>query len=72
MTVAGQTINIAQSAASCRLTGDSTPSAADVQLIINEALGNVAATDDINGNGWVGVADVQTLINDVLGGACSQ
>ena len=44
---------------------------ADVQLIINEALGVAVATHDLNGDGVVNVADVQKVINAALGLSCS-
>lgn len=72
MTVAGQTINVVQGAASCNLTGDQPTSAADVQLIINEALGEIAPSDDLNSDGVVNVADVQIVIESALTQTCAK
>jgi hypothetical protein len=57
-------------AASCDINADGTTNVADVQLIINEALGVVAAVHDLNGDGVVNVADVQKVINAALGLGC--
>jgi hypothetical protein len=43
----------------------------DVQLIINEALGAAAASDDLNGDGRVNILDVQIVINAALGLPCA-
>ena len=44
---------------------------ADVQLIINEALGIIPATHDLNRDSRVNVADVQLVINAALGLGCN-
>lgn len=54
----------------CTMTGDGTPSVADVQFIVNEALGIVPANNDLNGDGVVNVADVQKVIVGVLKSGC--
>jgi hypothetical protein len=54
----------------CAITGDGTPSIADVQFIVKEALGLEPAVDDLNHDNVVNVADVQKLINAVLGLGC--
>jgi sugar lactone lactonase YvrE len=72
MTVAGQTINVAQGAASCNLTGDASTSVADVQLIISEALGAIVPTDDLNGDGVVNVGDVQVVLDAALNLGCAK
>jgi hypothetical protein len=54
----------------CDLNQDGSADVADVQIIINEALGARAAADDLNHDGVVNVADVQKLINAVLGLGC--
>jgi hypothetical protein len=56
---------------SCNVTGDSQPSVADVQQIINEALGALPAKNDLNGDGVTNVIDVQIVVNDVLGFDCT-
>jgi len=45
---------------------DGTTNVADVQAIINEALGAVPAIDDLNGDGIVNVVDVQIVTYAVL------
>jgi hypothetical protein len=40
---------------------------ADVQLIVNEGLGNAPPNHDLNNDGFVNVADVQKLINAAMG-----
>ena len=40
---------------------------ADVQLSVNEALGNAPANSDLYNDGIVNVADVQKLIDAVMG-----
>jgi hypothetical protein len=49
---------------------DQLTTVADVQLIINEALGVALAVHDLNGDGLVTVADVQIVINAALGLGC--
>lgn len=71
LTVAGQTVSVTQGAASCEVTGDMQAGVADVQFITNEALGGIAAADDLNLDGAVNVADVQIVINAVLGSNCT-
>ena len=58
-------------AVSCTPTGDGAASVADVQLEINEALGNNSAVNDLNGDGVVNVADIQIVINAVLTSVCT-
>ncbi len=55
---------------SCDIGHFGTTNVADVQLIINEALGVSPAADDLNGDGTVNVADVQIVINAALGLGC--
>jgi hypothetical protein len=54
----------------CDVTQDASPSVADVQGIINEALGVTAAIDDLNKDGVVNAPDIQIVINAVLGLGC--
>jgi hypothetical protein len=56
---------------SCDINADGSTNVADVQLIINEALGVSPATHDLNHDGAVNVADVQKVINAALGLGCS-
>ena len=43
---------------------------ADVQMLINEALGLYPAAFDRNGDGSVNVGDVLIVVNAVIRGAC--
>jgi streptogramin lyase len=54
----------------CVLTNDASPSVADVQSMVNEALGIVAATDDLNGDGVVNVVDAQLVLNAAINLGC--
>jgi hypothetical protein len=56
---------------SCDINGDGATNVADVQLIINEALGVNPPIHDLNHDGAVNVADVQKVINAALGLGCS-
>jgi len=55
----------------CDINADGDTNVADVQTIINEALGVVASTHDLNSDGIVNVADVQIGINAALGLGCN-
>ncbi len=55
----------------CDINTDGSANVADVQLIINEALGVSPPTHDLNHDGTVNVADVQKVINSALGLGCS-
>jgi uncharacterized repeat protein (TIGR01451 family) len=55
----------------CALTNDGTASVADVQKIINEALGLNMAVDDLNSDGVVNSVDVQIVINAATGLGCT-
>jgi len=52
--------------------GDATVNVADVQKIINGALGMTAPTGGLNHDGTVNVTDVQIVINAALGLGCSR
>jgi probable HAF family extracellular repeat protein len=54
----------------CAVTGDGTPSVADVQQMVREALGFASPSNDLNGDGVVNVADVQIDIQAVLSQVC--
>ena len=58
------------SISACATTGDGAPSVADVQSVINEALGTKTAVNDFNNDGAVNVVDIQTVIDAVLGLGC--
>lgn len=54
----------------CAVTLDSAPSVADLQQIINEALGVSLPRNDLNGDGAVNIVDLQIVTNAALGGTC--
>jgi hypothetical protein len=56
--------------ATCTMTGDATASVADVQLIVNEALGIVPANNDLNNDGVVNITDIQRVLNAALNSSC--
>lgn len=67
----GNTVGIYLGVSACDIDGDGATDVADVQRIINEALGAAPAADDLNGDGSVTVADVQIVINAALGLGCA-
>jgi len=69
MAVAGQTVSVTQEGG-CNVTGDSQTSVADIQSIINQALGMFAAYNDLTGKGAVNVTDVQIVMNAALNLGC--
>ena len=54
----------------CAITGNKTAGVADVQLVIEEALGVVPTVHDMNHDGVVNVADVQKVVDGAVGLAC--
>jgi uncharacterized repeat protein (TIGR01451 family) len=54
----------------CDLVGNGPPTVADVQLIVNEALGVASTFHDLNRDGAVNVADIQKEMNAALGNGC--
>jgi hypothetical protein len=54
----------------CAVTGDTTTTVADVQLMISEALGNAQALHDMNQDGAVNVADIQKVLGSAAGTTC--
>jgi hypothetical protein len=54
----------------CAITGDASAGVADVQAIIDQALGVSPAVNDMNRDGVVNVADVQKVIGAALGQGC--
>ena len=56
--------------ATCTMTGDANASISDVQYIVNEALGIVAANNDLNNDGVVNIADVQRVANAAMNLGC--
>jgi hypothetical protein len=55
----------------CDSTQDGMINVADVQRMINEAMGVAAPANDLNRDGRVNVADLQIVINAALGLSCS-
>jgi hypothetical protein len=55
----------------CDVNQDSTTTVADVQKMIDEALGVAPGASDLNHDGVVNVVDVQLVINAALGLGCS-
>jgi hypothetical protein len=54
----------------CAVTGDTTTTVADVNLMISEALGNAQALHDMNQDGTVNVADIQKVLGSAAGATC--
>ncbi len=54
----------------CDFTGDNATNVADVQFMVNEAVGAAAPNSDLNRDGVVNIADIQKLIDAVLGLGC--
>jgi len=54
----------------CDVNGAGTVGVADVQTMVNEALGFAPAVNDLNQDGVVNVADIQLVIDAALGNAC--
>jgi len=55
----------------CDVNRYGTTNLADIQQVINEALGLGVAVDDLNGDSLVNVTDVQIVLNAALGLGCS-
>jgi uncharacterized repeat protein (TIGR01451 family) len=55
----------------CAFTNDGSAGVADLQKVINEALGAQEAVDDLNSDGVVNAVDVQIVINAVIGLGCT-
>jgi hypothetical protein len=54
----------------CTFTGGATPTVADVQMIIDEALGLYPPAFDLNGDGTVNISDVEIVVNAALSASC--
>ena len=56
----------------CDINGDQAFDITDLQLIVNQALGQSLAADDLNADGKVNVADIQTIVRGLMpgGGTC--
>ena len=55
----------------CDLNKDGVVNIADVQMMVNEVLGTVPCTVNLDGTGKCDVADVQRVITAALGGTCN-
>jgi len=55
----------------CDVTQDGTTKVADVQKLVNQALGDEAAANDLNADSVVNVVDVQIGVDAVLGLGCA-
>lgn len=55
----------------CDVSGDGSTGVADLQQMINEALGVAPPAHDLNADGVINVADVQIVINAAVGLACA-
>ena len=62
--------NFAVPGFTCAVTGDNSTSVADVQAIVNEALGVAAPNHDLNRDNAITVADVQKVIQAATGTGC--
>jgi len=60
-----------QAVSSCSLNQGGLPTLADVQHIIDEALGVKAAANDLNGDGVVNLVDIQMDVNAIRGLGCA-
>jgi len=61
----------AQTTSACDVTGDVSTSVADVQMIVDEALGMGPGNGDLNNDGVGNVTDIQIVIDAVLGRGCA-
>jgi hypothetical protein len=55
----------------CDINQNGSTTVADVQSLINEALGINPILNDLNGDGLINITDVQIVINDSLGFGCA-
>ena len=70
-TAASLTAKVSSGAGPCDVTGNGVITVADVQLIINEALGAASAANDLNGDHIVNVSDIQVVINAAMQRGCT-
>ena len=72
--IAGYTFTVSQAGftySPCNAQQDGSITVADVQLMINEALGLAAALNDLNADNVVNAVDIQIVIDVALGVGCS-
>jgi hypothetical protein len=67
--MAADTANVA--VYTCDLDSDGSATVADIQKMINEALGLAPPSNDLTYDGLITVADVQKVIDSTLGMGCS-
>jgi hypothetical protein len=67
----GNSFTVGAAGNKCDINVDGLENVADVQLIINQALGVSAANNDLNGDHVVNVSDIQIVINAALGLGCT-
>ncbi len=70
-TTTAATLAVIAAGSPCDLQQNGSITVADVQLLINQALGVTAPTNDLSADGLVNVVDVQIEIDAVLGFGCS-
>jgi hypothetical protein len=63
--------NFVNTELACELNGNGLPSASDVQLVINQALGQAQPGNDLNGDGAVNVVDVAIELAAAMGLPCT-
>ena len=69
--VVGSTLLTVAAVSNCAVTQDGIASVADVQRMIDEALGVMPAAHDLNSDGAVNAIDVQIVIEAALGLGCT-
>ena len=69
LTIAGQSLAVAQAKSGCDITGDGAANIVDLQRLVNVILGTgtCPGSCDVNADGRVDVVDLQALINVILG-----
>ena len=55
----------------CDINQDAAVNVSDVQVVVNQAVGQATAANDLNRDGAVNVVDVQIVVNAALGMGCS-
>ena len=69
--VTGSTLLTVTPLSACDVVQTGAYSVADVQRMVNEALGGLPAANDLNDDGVVNVVDVQIVVNAILGLGCT-
>ena len=71
LTVGSVAIPVTQAGNPCDLKQNGNIGVADVQFVINQALGVASAVNDLNGDGVVNLLDIQIEINAALSLGCA-